>query len=63
MEDPKIKAVIHVAKVALFIIISGGLTSLLNNLGNLHLSPEATLIVTGVINVILAGIKKYQEVK
>ncbi len=63
MEDPKIETITHITKVALFIIISGGLTSLLNKLGNLHLSPEATLTITGIINVILAGLKKYQDVK
>ncbi len=60
---PEIQALIHIVKVALFIMIAGGLTSLINNLGQLHLGPEATILVTGIINVILAGLKKYQDVK
>ena len=53
----------HVVKVAFFMFISGGLTVLLNNIAQLHLSPLAELILANAINMVLAGIKKYSDSK
>ena len=60
---PEVQALIHIGKVALFIIIAGGLTGLVDNVGKLNLSPEMAMVLTGVINLFLAGFKKYKDVK
>lgn len=53
----------HVVKVAFFMFVSGGLTVLLNNIAQLHLSPLAELVIANAINMVLAGIKKYSDSK
>jgi hypothetical protein len=57
------EATVHTVKVALFIVISAGLVELLNNLGKLNLDPFVAMIVAGVINIILAWLKKYRDVR
>ncbi len=51
----------HALKVAFFVSLSAGLTYLLNNLGQLHLNEVWSFIVMGLINVALAGVKKYTD--
>lgn len=63
LEKPQIQATIHMLKVAVFIAIAGAMTTLLSNLGKLNLDATTTVVVTAVINLILAWVKKYQEVK
>lgn len=53
----------HQIEVAVFIFVSAGLTAIISSLDKLHLTPTQAIIVTGVINVILAGVKKYLEEK
>lgn len=52
-------AIPHIGKVAAYYLVSGGLMELLNNVASLHLSPLSQLIVAGIINALLAGLKKY----
>lgn len=49
----------HTVKVAFFIGISAGLTFVLNNIAQLHLTEMQMFVLMAVINAILAGIKKY----
>lgn len=51
----------HVLKVAAFLLISGGLTMLINNIASLHLSPTVEMLIMAVVNIVLASIKKWQD--
>lgn len=59
----KLIVVPHVLKVAVFVALSAGLTFLLNNVAQLNLDADKQMVVLLVINVLLAGLKKYQEEK
>lgn len=53
----------HSLRVALFIAISGALTAIVDNIGNLELKPEYAVILTGTINIIIAGLKKEKDIR
>ena len=61
LELIKSVAVPQFVKVAGYYLVSGALMGLVNNVGQLHLSPFAQLIVAGVINAVLAGLKKMYD--
>mgnify|MGYP007044101014 CR=1 FL=1 len=57
------EAVKHSIRVLLFIAISGALTALVDNVGKLNLSPEAAVVLTGLINIAIAGFKKEVDIR
>jgi hypothetical protein len=56
-------ALMHILKVALYIFISAGLTAILNQLGQFHLQPTTQLVISGIINMTLSWLQKFQEVR
>lgn len=57
------ESVKHSLRVALFIAISGALTAIVDNVGKLELKPEYAVILTGAINIIIAGLKKERDIR
>jgi len=57
------EAIQHSLKVLLFVAISGALTGIVDEVGKFNLSPEAAVILTGVINIIIAGLKKERDIR
>jgi hypothetical protein len=57
------EALKHSLRVAVFIILSAGLTALLDNIGKLDLSPTAAVVLTGLINITIAAIKKEDDIR
>lgn len=60
--SPFWQGAVHTAKVIAFLFVSGGLTSLANNLGNLHMNPTVFIVVSGGVNSLLAWITKTYSV-
>lgn len=59
----EVTALAHTLKVAIFIVLAGGLAFLVENLGKLNLTPEQTVFLAGAINLVIAWIKKYYDLE
>jgi hypothetical protein len=51
----------HAVKVAVFLFVSAGLAAILNGLGSFNLSPIWLVILTAVINWLLAILKNWYD--
>ena len=60
--SPAWQSTLHMAKILGYLFVSGGLSNLVNNLGQFHWSATVLLIVTGGINSILAWLVKHYSI-